>query len=157
MMYRARLAPRSSMTPSSDSTHSAVSSGSMSGSWLGRPSLITGRLRSLATGVPSSRWRVAPILPRAGTPRHLDATPHAPYRRVTALHTDHTTVKIALAFVRAGSMIFGSPPGSEHGSSIWGGTGDIRRDADGQRRRAGYGHRLGRVRGDRTHLVRVHR
>src|SRR5690242_706612 len=40
------------MTPSSDSTHSLVSSGSMSGSWLGRPSLITGRLRSVATGSP---------------------------------------------------------------------------------------------------------
>ena len=40
------------MTPSSDSTHSLVSSGSMSGSWLGRPSLITGRLRSVATGIP---------------------------------------------------------------------------------------------------------
>src|SRR6266508_3416869 len=41
------------MTPSSDSTHSLVSSGSMSGSWLGRPSLITGRLRSLATACSS--------------------------------------------------------------------------------------------------------
>src|SRR3954447_24444292 len=40
------------MTPSSDSTHSLVSSGSMSGSWLGSPSLITGRLRSVATGNP---------------------------------------------------------------------------------------------------------
>src|SRR5258706_3275633 len=40
------------MTPSSDSIHSSVSSGSMSGSWLGRPSLITGRLRSVATGLP---------------------------------------------------------------------------------------------------------
>src|ERR687894_817837 len=29
------------MTPSSDSTHSLVSSGSMSGSWLGRPAVIT--------------------------------------------------------------------------------------------------------------------
>src|SRR4051794_13487947 len=43
------------MTPSSDSTHSLVSSGSMSGSWLGRPSLITGRLRSVATGIPLGR------------------------------------------------------------------------------------------------------
>src|ERR1700730_7406646 len=40
------------MTPSSESIHSSVSSGSMSGSWLGRPSLITGRLRSVATGLP---------------------------------------------------------------------------------------------------------
>src|SRR3954467_2383304 len=43
------------MTPSSDSTHSLVSSGSMSGSWLGSPSLITGRLRSVATGNPLGR------------------------------------------------------------------------------------------------------
>src|SRR4051794_5269484 len=43
------------MTPSSDSTHSLVSSGSMSGSWLGSPSLITGRLRSVATGNPLDR------------------------------------------------------------------------------------------------------
>src|SRR5256885_7407468 len=54
MMYRARLALRSSITPSNDSIHSVVSSGSMSGNWLGRPSLMTGRLRSVATGVPSN-------------------------------------------------------------------------------------------------------
>src|SRR5918995_1333461 len=63
------------MTPSSDSTHSLVSSGSMSGSWLGRPSLITGRLRSLATGVPSRdgvSCLVHPILPRAGWRRHVE-------------------------------------------------------------------------------------
>src|SRR5258705_10980674 len=51
------------MTPSRDSTHSVVSSGSMSGSWLGRPSLITGRLRSVDTGVPSRLYsdRTCPL------------------------------------------------------------------------------------------------
>src|SRR3954454_19279505 len=37
MRYRARVRPRSSRTPSSDSSHSWVSSGSVSGSWLGIP------------------------------------------------------------------------------------------------------------------------
>src|SRR5258705_3285617 len=76
MMYRARLAPRSSMTPSSDSTHSVVSSGSVSGSWLGRPSLMTGRLRSVATGVSFGDWvggaLVGLILPVQRCPRHAD-------------------------------------------------------------------------------------
>src|ERR1700712_3712528 len=68
------------MTPSSDSTHSLVSSGSMSGSWLGRPSLITGRLRSVATGIPLGSCRagrplcgshgVGSILPPCGVYRH---------------------------------------------------------------------------------------
>src|SRR5688572_16961544 len=101
------------MTPSSDSTHSVVSSGSMSGSWLGRPSLITGRLRSLATGVPSSRWRVDTILPRSGTPRHLDAEPPSvvPAGNVT-LHTDHTEVKIGLAFPAGPRGAGRTPPAS---------------------------------------------
>src|SRR5690349_20329424 len=61
------------MTPSSDSTHSLVSSGSMSGSWLGSPSLMTGRLRSVATGVPSLSLVECfqpPILPPFTRDRH---------------------------------------------------------------------------------------
>ena len=72
--------------PATRSTR-AVSSGSMSGSWLGRPSLITGRLRSVATGVPSwvclrdhrSAWRLMSVrrqsCPAPGRPlRHADPT-----------------------------------------------------------------------------------
>src|SRR4051812_40048599 len=151
MMYRARLAPAASMTPSSDSTHSLVSSGSMSGSWLGRPSLITGRLRSLATGVPSSRWRVAPILPRAGTPRHLDATPIPVPAGNSASRRPHDGQDCLS--VRQGRIDdLRSAPSIGTWKLYRGGTGDIRRDADGQRRRAEYGHRLGPVRGDRTRL-----
>jgi hypothetical protein len=38
--YRARDRPRVRTTLSNDSTHSLVSSGSMSGSWVGSPSLM---------------------------------------------------------------------------------------------------------------------
>ena len=38
---RARCRPAASRTPSRDSSHSAVSTGSRSGNWLGSPSLIT--------------------------------------------------------------------------------------------------------------------
>src|SRR5680860_357286 len=41
MTYRARLLPRSSRSASSESSHSWVSSGSMSGNCVGRPSWIT--------------------------------------------------------------------------------------------------------------------
>src|SRR5947209_6059552 len=41
---RARLLPRVSMTESSESTHSAVSAGSMSGSCCAKPSKITGSM-----------------------------------------------------------------------------------------------------------------
>ncbi len=57
MTYRARSRPRSSTIESNESTHSWVSSGSMSGSWVGSPSWITGRevLSELLAGLtPSS-------------------------------------------------------------------------------------------------------
>ena len=40
MMNRARFLPLSSSRPSSESSQSPVSSGSMSGSWLGKPSAV---------------------------------------------------------------------------------------------------------------------
>src|SRR5882724_12346334 len=89
------------MTPSSDSTHSLVSSGSVSGSWLGRPSLITGRLRSVATGIPLGRV-MGPggplcesrgdesILPPSGGQRHA-------YRPVARRSTHVLTSNFGLA------------------------------------------------------------
>src|SRR5215472_10773275 len=51
MTYRARVRPWVRTTSSKDSTHSLVSSGSMSGSWVGSPSLmIEKRWRPEATG-----------------------------------------------------------------------------------------------------------
>ena len=47
-LTRARLRPATLMTVSSDSSHSRVSSGSRSGNWLGRPSVMTLK-RSLVT------------------------------------------------------------------------------------------------------------
>src|SRR5512138_1464972 len=60
------------MTPSSDSTHSLVSSGSMSGSWLGSPSLITGRrpVRGfIVIPFSTARLRVPPASTSDGTVR----------------------------------------------------------------------------------------
>src|SRR5436189_3010143 len=102
MMYRARLAPRSSITPSRDSTHSVVSSGSMSGSWLGRPSLMTGRLRSVATGDSFDWWvryLLGSILPVLWWPRHADPgrichAGHIPTsNRRCSLHSEVLTVR----------------------------------------------------------------
>ena len=42
MTYLARVRPLVLTTESNDSTHSRVSSGSMSGNWVGNPSLIMG-------------------------------------------------------------------------------------------------------------------
>src|SRR3954463_3964667 len=50
MRYRARCRPATSTTASRDSSHSAVSAGSMSGSWLGSPSLMMEK-RSRSAGV----------------------------------------------------------------------------------------------------------
>ncbi len=51
MTYLARARPLVRTTVSNDSIHSRVSSGSMSGSWVGSPSLMMGnRWRPEATG-----------------------------------------------------------------------------------------------------------
>ena len=60
--YRARGPPLSSMSPSMDSTHSEVSSGSTSGTWLSRPLMSGPRSSFEATSAPrlSTRGPVGP-------------------------------------------------------------------------------------------------
>ncbi len=67
MTYRARALPLLRTTPSNESTHSLVSSGSVSGNWVGSPSLMMEkRWRPTATSILPSALVAAGVPPGPG-------------------------------------------------------------------------------------------